>query len=277
MKVCEGLHEGQTPIKTHEQHLAKTLYHQVLSGDVHMPHTLLSIDWDYFISDQNHQVLSFIENKRTVLDLWYKRYLQSQRSGINLMHLYFLSPDVKNFWTKIRSVFTIDSKPHVFVSDSHKLSYYIAKHYSCEHVYSFDAHADLGYGGLSSLDYEVNCGNWLGKLFRDKLIKSASIIYSPFTYETPENFEEINRLFNIEYISHDELEILGHKQSFQRTNIISYIHICRSGAWTPPWYDADFDQFVQDLQFSYKIIKCPKREWDVQHLSLADQYYYLLA
>jgi hypothetical protein len=43
----------------------------------------------------------------------------------------------------------------------------------------FDSHADFGYGGLLSLDFEVNCSNWLGKLLKEKQIEQAHIIYSP--------------------------------------------------------------------------------------------------
>ena len=37
------------------------------------------------------------------------------------------------------------------------LSYSVAKDNGCSNVYLFDAHADLGYGGLPSLNFELNC------------------------------------------------------------------------------------------------------------------------
>ena len=41
----------------------------------------------------------------------------------------------------------------------------------------------LGYGGLASLHFELNCANWLGKLFKDNIVKRANIFYSPYTLE----------------------------------------------------------------------------------------------
>ena len=57
-----------------------------------------------------------------------------------------------------------------------------SKENNCTMVYLFDAHADLGYGGLSSLDFEVNCSNRL-QILKEKQIKEANIFYSPYTTE----------------------------------------------------------------------------------------------
>ena len=99
----------------------------------------------------------------------------------------------------MKQIFEFDSHIDVYVSDSHAFSYKIAKKYDCEDVYLFDAHSDLGYGGLSSLDFEVNCANWLGKLLKNKQVDEAHIIYGPYTAEKPENFQEMNEHFHIDY------------------------------------------------------------------------------
>ncbi|MCG0276784.1 MAG: hypothetical protein L5655_11655 [Thermosediminibacteraceae bacterium] len=59
----------------------------------------------------------------------------------------------------------------------------------CRAVYLFDAHADLGYGGLSSLNFEVDCSNWLGKLFKDELIEEATIVYMPVHFRKTRVFQ----------------------------------------------------------------------------------------
>ena len=171
------------------------------------------------------------------------------------------------FWDKMKKIFEFDSHIHVFVSDSHALSYKIAQQYNCDDVYLFDAHSDLGYGGLSSLDFEVNCANWLGKLLKNNKVEEAHIIYGPYTAEAPQNFKQINDLYPIEYPKIKDL----HKK-----DKISAIHICRSGAWTPPWLDDKFADFIHKMNIPYKVIECPTRNWNPAALTYADQLQYLM-
>lgn len=233
-----------------------------------MKNCLLSIDWDYFIYIKKEDWGSHLENNKSLVDHWYKKYIQEQLKGRDIQKSYQLSPEVGGFWGKIRKHFQFEQDLKVYVSDSHALSYSIAKENGCRIIYLFDAHADLGYGGLSSLNFEVNCSNWLGKLFKDKLIEEAYIIYSPYTSEKPEHFKSMNSLYNIKYCDFDDLG----------ENIkVSKIHICRSGAWTPPWLDEKFIQFIDELGVPYEIVDCPARKWDPEHISFSDQINYLLA
>ncbi|NLT95403.1 MAG: arginase [Clostridia bacterium] len=233
-----------------------------------MEKCLLSVDWDYFISCKKENLISYIENDRTAVDLWYKRYFQDKARGINIQEYYRLTVDVDKFWSKIKKVFRFPEDVKVYVSDSHSLSYFLAQDNGCDTVFLFDAHADLGYGGPQSLDFEVNCANWLGKLLQNKFIKEAYIIYSPFTSEKPENFVFMNNNYNIRYLGLEDLKT---------GTEISVVHICRSGAWTPPWLDQKFFKFVNGLGFPYKLIKCPPRKWDTKHITFSDQLNYFLA
>ncbi|MDM5335196.1 arginase [Ureibacillus composti] len=233
-----------------------------------MGNSLLSIDWDYFISTENENIVSYVENKRTILDLWYKRYLKAKTIGKNIQNSFLLSSEVEDFWNKIKKVFYFDPKVKVYVSESHALSYEIAEHFQCNEVYLFDAHADLGYGGLASLNFEVNCANWLGQLLKNKKIEKAHIIYSPYTKEKPEYFNQINKKFNVNYL---------HFNNLNKEIETTAIHICRSGAWSPPWFDQKFKEFVNALGIPYKVIDCPIRHWKPKNLSYADQLQYLMA
>lgn len=229
---------------------------------------LLSIDWDYFIHIQKENWGSYIENTKNVINLWYKRYIQAKSRGKDIQKSFQLSSGIDGFWEKIEGHFIYAKGIKAFVSDSHALSYDIAMEQGCNAVYLFDAHADLGYGGLSSLDFEVNCANWLGKLLKDKWIEEANIIYSPYTAEKPEYFKPINNAFNVRYPGFDDLD----------TGIeVSAVHICRSGAWTPPWLDERFTQFIDSSGISYEFKDCPTRKWDTTNISFSDQIYYLLA
>ncbi len=232
-----------------------------------MGNSLLSIDWDYFISLDNENCVSSIENKRTIIDLWYKKYLVLKAQGKNIQRRFSLSSQTDKFWSKMKQIFEFDSHIDVYVSDSHALSYKIAQKYDCPDVYLFDAHSDLGYGGLSSLDFEVNCANWLGKLLKNKQVEEAHIIYGPYTAEKPENFQEMNEHYQIDYPKINDLH--------SKTKI-SAIHICRSGAWTPPWLDKKFGEFIHKMGIPYKMIDCTPRKWNPLALTYADEVQYLI-
>jgi len=237
-----------------------------------MSKCLLSIDWDYFIYTCKGNWGSYLENNRSLVDLWYKRYIKAKARGEDIEKEFRLTSELGGFWEKIKKSFKFDTGVKVYVSDSHALSYEIAKESGIKIIYLFDAHADLGYGGLSSLNFEVNCSNWLGKLLKDKQIEEANIIYSPYTAEKPEYFRPFNSIYNIRYRDFDDLDACaGEHPSVQA------IHICRSGAWTPPWLDKDFARFVDALGLPYKKADCPERKWDPDNISLSDQINYLMA
>ena len=229
---------------------------------------LLSIDWDYFINNPNPNSYSYTENQKTIVDLWYKRYLKMNEDGKDIRKFFKLSPSVDTFWSSIFRSFLLKQGIPAYLSDSHALSYTIAELHECSTVYLFDAHSDLGYGGLSSLDFEVNCANWLGKLLKSGRVKEANILYSPFTAEKPEYFGAMNRTFNIRYLSFEDIRPIIK---------IDALHICRSGAWTPPWLDFRFNQFTDDSGLEFQTINCPERKWDVKNMTFSNEIYYLLA
>ena len=223
---------------------------------------ILSIDWDYFIPLKREWSGSYIENKRNKYAIWYKRYFEAKEHGENLeANITVDKKLMANFIETLKLKFNIEKDAKLYVSDSHKISYYIAKEYKCKNIYSFDAHTDLGYGGLPSLQFEVNCANWLGKLMNDSIIENAYIILSPFSFEDSSLFNDINNKFNIKYIVNDEIDNLPN---------ISLIHIARSGAWTPPWLDQDFFQLIDRFDRPYRVLNLKHRYWDPENISLAD-------
>ncbi len=227
-----------------------------------MVKSLLSIDWDYFIPMKKEWCGSYIENIRNINRLWYRRYIKNKRKGKDIVKDVHTGPELNGFWGKIKRYFRFSKFIKVYVSDSHKLSFPIAKRNECSRVFLFDAHSDLGYGGIQSLDFELNCGNWLGKLLKDDVVEKANIIYSPYSYEKKEDFDEINKRFNIQY---------GMWQELYKKATISIVHICRSGAWTPPWLDDDFKEFIKSLKMPFRVIDCPYRSWNTKQLTLSDQ------
>ncbi|SHK73811.1 hypothetical protein SAMN02745163_04377 [Clostridium cavendishii DSM 21758] len=229
---------------------------------------LLSIDWDYFIYTKKENWGSYIESNRNIINLWYKRYFQFKEQGKDFKKAFLLSAGVNTFWKELNKHFVFKSDAHIYVSDSHALAYDVAKENECDGIYLFDAHSDLGYGGLESLEFEVNCANWLGKLFKDKYINEADIIYSPFTIESPDDFKEISNAYNVNFMSINNIK---------KNTEISELHICRSGAWTPPWLDSKFLKFIKEAKLPYKVIDCSMRKWQPDGLTLGERIYYLMA
>lgn len=225
--------------------------------------SLLSIDWDYFVPTRSAWSGSYVEDKKNLMFIWYKRYFENKRKGVNIEESIKTGKEFKSFFKIIKGRFKFVKNFKMYVSDSHKFSYEIAKVNRCINVINFDAHSDLGYGGLKSLEFEVNCANWFGKLFKDNIIKSGSIVYSPYTKENKNEFYDINDKFNIDYIKSCNIPELE----------ISAVHVCRSGSWTPPWLDGDFKKFIQKFSRPYKIFDCPKRIWCPDKLTLSDKLY----
>lgn len=46
--------------------------------------SLLSIDWDYFIITDTKNWGSFLENDNSIINSWYKRYLEAKRRKRNV-------------------------------------------------------------------------------------------------------------------------------------------------------------------------------------------------
>ncbi|KNF08618.1 hypothetical protein CLPU_6c01040 [Gottschalkia purinilytica] len=229
----------------------------------------MSIDWDYFIPMKNEWNGSYLENQNNINDQWYRRYLECKFHGEDIEKIVDVSNEVNDFWSKIRKKFRINKDVKVYVSESHKLSYKLAIDHSCQCVYSFDAHSDLGYGSCDSIYFQTNCSNWLGKLLKNNLIEKAHIIYSPYSFEKQEDFEEISKKYSLDFAN---LESIKENENEE----ITVIHICRSGAWTPPWLDKKFYNFIKELNIPYEVIDCPMRKWDIKNLNLSDQINYML-
>lgn len=224
-----------------------------------MEKRLLTIDWDYFMPYIGEMNTSYLENKRNIERHWYKMYLENKQIGKDITTRLKTGDILDNFWDKLRLNFYFKRDTKLIVSDSHKIAYDIVKDNECTEVCNIDSHTDLGYGGIPSLDFEVNCANWLGKLFKDKIIRKSNIILSPYSVEKPADFKEINNKYNIEYNDRD-------------INMdIDIVHICRSGAWTAPWLDNEFYKFINDSNLEYEIIDCEKRVWDADNIQLSKQ------
>jgi hypothetical protein len=200
-----------------------------------MKRVLISVDWDYFIDVKRTAAMSLRENKRNCYFRWYKRYLQNPR----IVLLYRLLPRLENFWNVLGRHYHFNSSTLLLISESHKYSYALSRILGCVKVINFDAHADLGYSGASRIGAYTHCANWLGRLVNTDRIVEAEIVYSPYTHEKAEMFRDfLKKGVAVHFMRLEQLE------DQPQDEVVAGIHVCRSGAWTPPWYDQKFYRLI---------------------------------
>lgn len=231
-----------------------------------MKRILISIDWDYFVQNKNKAVGSVRENYRNIHLRWYREYIKNPK----ILHMYGLLPHPEKFWEVLEQNYGIDASTFLFISDSHKYSLNLSMILGCQKVLNFDAHADLGYGGIASLKYYTHCANWLGQLLVKGRIDEAEIIYSPYTAESPRDFREFLENYRIRF------ERLSELPGQAEDEWVAGIHICRSGAWTPPWYDPELTRFINASPVARRRGFIKPRPWNPRALSDSEKINLLL-
>lgn len=229
--------------------------------------SLITIDWDYFMNYMSTWNGSYIENDNNINKHWYKTYYEEKKRGIDITKIMNVGEEVNDFWSKLKQNVNFKKDTKLLLTESHLAAYKIAIENNVDSVFSFDSHSDLGYEGLDSFKFEVNCADWLGKLLYEEKIKEANIIYGPYTNEFKEEFKEINEAYNVNYLNLDKIKC---------DNSCDVIHICRSGCWSAPWLDNKFKAFVFESGFDYENIDIKERIWNPEGISLAEQIDYML-
>jgi hypothetical protein len=195
-----------------------------------MPKRVLSIDWDYFFPDSRPYDMGHSECHGQMLRdiLWNTRASSVNLStGEPLLETYV--PVIpKDFWSLV-----IGKPGKVYVADSHFKIWAALEPWFLSQVTSLDAHHDCGYR-LQKEPY-VDCSNWGFWGRRTGQIGRLDLWYPEWRRTNPEGF-------------------CGRKREYKPTTT-SYglpapaeydiVFICRSGAWTPPWWDSEFLKFTQ--------------------------------
>jgi len=197
-------------------------------------YNILSIDWDYFFPDVAPYDWGHTENRSPMPQqlLWTIRAGNGDMYGKNRPAIDYIKPSgaEKNFWNYIKF------KEHSLLaiceshSDLHAIvdKVLVAKKIG---VWNFDAHHDLYHKD------ELDCANWPHHLITDGYIKLKD-----YHLIMPAWAKEANVMCNSAYrrdrvdVRYDMPEDLPE---------FDMIFICRSGAWTPPWCDADWIKFIE--------------------------------
>lgn len=204
---------------------------------------ILSVDWDYFFPDEFDFDWSHTERMAFMLEgIWYIRaYSHSMKGDLAIDVFNPKIPD--NFWKKV-----CPRKPYLLaVAESHEdLAKLIT---DGDIVYNFDAHHDCGYHSD-----ELDCGSWA----KSDKISEYHLIYPSWRMKASEGNNCILRPMTVHYDIPTELPRFH------------MVFVCRSSAWTPPWADKQWMDFVSYWERYPEVwqhrLKSPyaskKREWD---------------
>jgi len=211
--------------------------------------TVISIDFDFWLEmppdkDWGHrEAIFFIES------IWPIRVVSALSSGEDLRETCTLAPDEPtphDMATLLADNKVRTQKNKIAVCESHVMAYKWFSRLKNLHVINIDAHHDLGYG-IS----ELNCGNWLMKLVEDGKVAKITQIYPKWRLRGINEWDQQNELL-VKTLADAgvELEVLyGLKEHLPHKVFVKKMFICRSGAWVPPWLDADFRKLVYSFMY----------------------------
>ena len=135
-------------------------------------------------------------------------------------------------------------------------------------VIHFDAHHDLGYGSKERNEEgrltEYDCSNWLLAALEQGMVSDLTVVYPDWRgrYEI-----ESDNLAHLEYYNIQFTTWTEWKEKTQQTKLdVSAIHLARSGAWVPPWFDKEFEEFMFSLNaVTFTCIECEEADSRTAH------------
>ena len=197
---------------------------------------ILSIDWDYFFPDSMPYDMGHSERHGPLMQeiLWSTRAASHhQVSGQSLLDHYI--PTIPpGFWDIVKGV-----PKQVYVADSHLKIWVVISPLLFAQVTSLDAHHDCAYNPQRKLSAKtiVDCGNW-GYWSRQTFNTGRLDLWYPgWRKSSPEQFGGRQRAYKPTTLNY----------GLPAPAEYDFVFICRSGAWTPPWFDKDFLWFSQSL------------------------------
>lgn len=199
---------------------------------------ILSIDWDYFFPDSQCYDWSHCEKDVYLNVIWNFRVNDININTKKPAFDEYIPTIPANFWD------ICDNTKELLIAESHA-SILSIPYIENSIITNIDAHHDRGYGK----DKEINCGNW----GLTKKIKKYCLYY-PLWRNTNDEGGWDRKPDQINYGLPAPAEY-------------DCIFICRSGCWTPPWYDNKFRQWIDESKFDITYIDdcvCKDRELNME-------------
>lgn len=202
---------------------------------------LLVVDWDYFFKVPQHPdpdwSLYDWGHKETpffIGPVWVIRAatFMGAKGAVPTT-----TGEERDFWSK----FKFSPTARIYVSDSNSYSASQVLRQDTSRVVLFDAHHDSGYGG-GRVNYRkgiVTCDNWMMHYSK----AHRTVVFPDWLnrdmWGTPEQSIYMATTKDYDFTRHT----------------FDAVHVCRSGAWVPPWLDQDFITFVNGFRTSQNILR----------------------
>lgn len=210
-------------------------------------YNVLSIDWDYFIDATMAQRMELFpdggnENLGMSLQnsIWSSRYMSGElvKIGIDKKALNFLK-SVLSLTSPDCPMMVVDSHRHAYEFIVQSMEEDCVKHLNLVNVDFHHDVYDIGdHGRCEFTDLDIDCGNWMRFLMND--------------YDSSaDTFSWVNRTdsdsCSIPDWCNDRLRVIPLR------DIKKYewdaIFICRSGMWSPPHLDKEFNKAFKSLAY----------------------------
>jgi hypothetical protein len=189
---------------------------------------LITVDWDFFVREDPLWDIQHNETGLYINTLWHLRG--------HLIDAMKTDGNEKGFWKALQKQVDLHDVP-VYVSESHSFAFQVILLHRPELVISYDTHHDLW--PRAKNDPDVFCHNWLRAYLQTFQHARAIWVYpehSAGQFRMPE--DKIAR----------RCKRRPPENRLPASLQIEAIHICRSGAWTPPWLDEAFGKFVGETE-----------------------------
>ena len=181
----------------------------------------LTIDWDYFIPEDLTWDLSHKESQFYHSTLWGTRG--------HLIRKMVTTGEENDFWPRLWN--KISPPESTIVTDSHLGIWDDAGLHLSRTVVIIDQHHDVFNDASTG---KVDCANWLAAWLGNDDKRRAIWVKAPHTWED-----------EIPSYARRKITVLKNIENLPSLLTPIGCHICRSGAWTPPWLDGKFKKFVQ--------------------------------
>jgi len=191
--------------------------------------TLLTIDFDFFVPEDQMWDLGHAESPFFMRHIWYTR--------ANLMDQMKTNGEEVGFWDRLRDFLKFKTNT-VFVSESHLEAFHLT--HPLGQIINIDRHHDV-WEGHNNL---VACDTWGHQAMRLRHVQEMKWIHPS------DGGFEINMAGDYMAVAPPKyrkrikaMAMLEAGMLLEGTEIDT-VHVCRSAAWTPPWLDEAFSKFV---------------------------------
>ena len=226
------------------------------------PVKLLVVDWDYFFQDLDgsgdaaSQLYDWghRESEFFIEAVWTMRASGFLRHGMTLPSL---TGEQRQFWDRVR----IDPKAKLYYHESNCMAAHVKVAKDVDEVWLYDAHHDAGYAqddGLSRVKrnreiYKLasegrwTCDNWM--VYYHALQTKLHVRYPSWKTWAFQNEPPDCALVPDKALDRQPDRYLIPDVTFNR------VFVCRSGAWVPPWNNADreFNAFLRNAPVADRI------------------------